>query len=505
MTSFESFGNPRQFEIAARWRPDSEPRSRLPLTDGWSTGELRITVCDQILTEHRFGGDISDCLSWYLSPVIDWFIRNWASLLHEESFAWPERSTDTAAVATVRAIKRYMASPDEAERGVYEQVHYWRARHALRAADSSAIFPDIYFRRVADDIEISWLARQPDFAPENFSLTLGLGSVQLPVSAVATALWEFLNWATSTAPAEIANDKNVVQDLRTRFEQLSSIPVAELERCYVGSRLQEQIDTARRSVGLANDEILFGNLPVIESLDSAALMFGGLNVDLAQGDIQCLLRFMFDQKGQGESSALTSLVRSPQPEFWCKPWEEGYALALECREDLAIEPNLVQVDIDAVLRELGINVREQALTTQSIRGVAVAGQGLHPGILINTNSFYNNNEQGRRFTLAHEFCHILYDRTRAKKLSHLSGPWTSVRTEQRANAFAAMFLAPPSAIRNQLSGDHPEALRQLADEVGMGVTALVKHLNNIGLIDDAQREQLEHHFGKPEQFDQYRH
>ena len=505
MKDLKRFGDPRQFEIAARWITDSEPRERLPAEGGWSTGELRITVCDQVLTEYRFRGETFGNLSWYLSPVIDWFIRNWANLLHEERFAWPEQSTRPAAVATLGALKRYIASANDTHHGMYEQVHDWWSRHALRAADSSAIYPDIYFRRVTDDIEISWLARQPGFAPEDFSLTLGVGFAQLPVDAVASALWDFLEWATNTAPAKNAKDKNVAGSLRARFEQLRSIPAVELERCYVGSRLQQQLDAARRSVGLTNDDIWLDNLPVIKSFDSPALMFGGLNVDLEQSDIQCLLRFLVDQKGQGELPALARLVKSPQPEFWSRPYEEGYELALDCREDLGIDLDLVQIDIESVLRALGISVREEALSTQTIRGVAVAGQGYRPGILINTTSYYNSNEQGRRFTLTHEFCHILFDRTRAKKLSHLSGPWTSDRTEKRANAFAAMFLAPPSAIRNRFASDRPEALRQLADEVGMGVTALIKHLNNIGMIDDVQRDELEHHFGKTEPFDQYRH
>ena len=501
MSELFRFGNPGQFEIAARWLNDSEPRERLPVADGWSTGELRITVCGQVLTEHRFRGRLSSNLSWYLSPVIDWLIRNWACLLHEESFGWPEKSAQPAAVATFSALERYIASPTDTDSSTYQKVHDWWSRHALRAADSSAIYPDIYFRRVADDIEISWLARQPGYAPDDFSLTLGPGFALLSVGAVATALWKFLDWATASAPATNAADQLVVDGLRSRFASLSNTPVSELEQCYVGPQLQLQLDAVRKSIDLANDRRLVGNLPVIESLDSAVLMFGGLNVDIEQADIRCLLSFLASQKGQVESDVLAELVGNPQSEVWLRPHEEGYGLALDCREDLGIEPDRVFIDIDDVLTKLSVTVQEEALSTRTVRGVAVAGQGFGPGILINTNSAYNNNEPGRRFTLTHEFCHILYDRTRAKKLSHLSGPWTSGRTEKRANAFAAMFLAPPSAIRKRLVDHSPDAVRQLANDVGMGVTALIEHLYNFDLIDDAEREQLKQYFVIPEQFD----
>ena len=64
-----------------------------------------------------------------------------------------------------------------------------------------------------------------------------------------------------------------------------------------------------------------------------------------------------------------------------------------------------------------------------------------------------------------------------------------------------MFLAPPSAIRKRLVDHSPDAVRQLANDVGMGVTALIEHLYNFDLIDDAEREQLKQYFVIPEQFD----
>lgn len=77
MSEFISFGSPDRFEIAARWSTDREQRARLPLEEGWSTGDLRITVGGQVLTEHRFGAQSKDYLSWYLSPVIQWLMASW--------------------------------------------------------------------------------------------------------------------------------------------------------------------------------------------------------------------------------------------------------------------------------------------------------------------------------------------------------------------------------------------------------------------------------------------
>ena len=64
----------------------------------------------------------------------------------------------------------------------------------------------------------------------------------------------------------------------------------------------------------------------------------------------------------------------------------------------------------------------------------------------------NADEVGRRFTLAHEFCHLLFDQDQGQALAVASGPWAPRAIEQRANAFAAMFLMPAFLLKQMLSG-----------------------------------------------------
>lgn len=80
-------------------------------------------------------------------------------------------------------------------------------------------------------------------------------------------------------------------------------------------------------------------------------------------------------------------------------------------------------------------------------------------------------------SFAHELCHALFDGT---KLSHFglleSRSDLHEACEQRANAFAAHFLAPPEAVlrflqdRGLREGDKPAAVhvRTLSEHFGMG-------------------------------------
>ncbi|NLQ21248.1 hypothetical protein HG244_11015, partial [Streptococcus pneumoniae] len=110
MTGMKQFGDPKRFEIAARWQDGGEPRERLPKDFGWSMGELRLTVGGIPLTSHRLHGRERDAIMWYLGPVVSWLISQWTWLMHEEGFDWRSHSGDTAATTVASDLQRYFAS-----------------------------------------------------------------------------------------------------------------------------------------------------------------------------------------------------------------------------------------------------------------------------------------------------------------------------------------------------------------------------------------------------------
>src|ERR1700761_9440310 len=168
MNEFVRFGDPSRFEIAMRWVSDYEPRERRPAHGGWSTGELRLTVGNLVLTRHEFTGSDHDAVHWYLLPFFEWLATNWVSLLHEERFAWRDNHAVPAATAVFMALRRLIDAHSELEQAEYAAVQGWWARHALRSGDSSALFPDLVIRRLVNDVEISWTARQPSYAPDGY-------------------------------------------------------------------------------------------------------------------------------------------------------------------------------------------------------------------------------------------------------------------------------------------------------------------------------------------------
>lgn len=487
MTEMQKFGDPDRFEISARWLEDREPIERLPRAYGWSMGQLCIKVGGVTLTEHHIHGQPQDAIQWYLGPVVAWMLSQWKWLMHEEAYTWSTRSGDSAAFTVEADLERYMGSEFPNDRSIYQQVNAWWMRHALRSADPSALYPHVFIRRVDDNVEISWLDKQPEFAPNDFSLNLKPGAALFLVEEVAKPLWDFLQWAIASAPAVTSGDQAQVTALRTQLDRVQQSQPRELESAHLADDALRVIIEKVRQKHWVPDRKTLADVPVVTQFDMPVLMFGGLNVNIGERDVGELFDILTHQRAGAEYEQLSALVAPTSLHDYLQPYAHGYELAYQVREALGIDPYTAFIDIEQRLERLGIAIIDTQLMTNSIRGVAIAGNDLAPAIVVNSSHKFNGSARGRRFTIAHEFCHILFDRSRAKRLSHISGPWASARVEKRANAFGAMFLATPHALEKALSARPSQStlnIKQLATKFEMGTAALLEHLHNLDLISE---------------------
>jgi len=492
MTDLATFGDPARFEIAVGWTQDREPRERLPAHGGWSTGELRLTVGNYVLTRHEYGGETRDTVRWYLLPVFEWVAKHWVSLLHEERFEWRENSAAPAATAVFFGLRRLIDAHDVSEEAAYARVHHWWSRHALRAADSSALYPDVVIRRLMDEIEISWTARQPTHSPDGFRFALSPGAATLSIADVARPLWEMLAWAVSCPPKLDMHDRDSIAEVERLINELANLPTRDLAEAYLPRELFRKVEDARTDAGLEDNSLRFTGAPFITKIDDAVLMFGGVNPDIGASDARELMRLLASQRGGADSETLFALTNTSIGVPLSAPFEEGYELAEELLVELEMPGDAMSVDIDAIVERLGIRVITKTLQTATIRGVAIAGEGYGPAILLNLESSYNSTLAGRRFTLAHELFHILYDREHARRIAHTSGPWAPPSIEKRANAFAAMLLMPRDLVHRSIANKSLDSngLFQACNLMKVGPFALLEHLYNTGVIDEIHREEL---------------
>ena len=164
-----------------------------------------------------------------------------------------------------------------------------------------------------------------------------------------------------------------------------------------------------------------------------------------------------------------------------EPWASGYDLAHLVRHRLGLAP-ADPIDIEQVVRQLGVDIQDVRFIDQSIQGVCVGTPGYSPLVTLNIACPDASGRSGRRVTLAHELCHLLFDRAGLRSLARFEGGGADSDRliEMRANAFAVEVLVPMAT----LVGDDGRVaedfqLPDIAEERKVSVHALQRHAKNL--------------------------
>lgn len=167
-------------------------------------------------------------------------------------------------------------------------------------------------------------------------------------------------------------------------------------------------------------------------------------------------------------------------------WKVGYSLAESARASLGIGNRPIASMRELVESTFRIPVLQSDLPNW-VAGATVDTLG-DRGILLNASG-QNENVWVRRATLAHELCHFLFDPEDILRSvcvdsyeNSEADPERSLDTdfaEQRANAFAVAFLAPPSEVRRIVPGTiTAEGVERVMSAFGIGRVAAHYHVWN---------------------------
>ena len=195
-------------------------------------GELEVTAAGVNLTASVLDGHRQSHVGWYLSPVLGWLAENWTALMHEERFSWHDRSGAPAADACRHSLQ-WTAADDPHGEETWCSAQAWYKRHGLRSAAMGGIFPDLFIRRFADDIELSWSGLPVEFVPAGLAFESGAGQVRLPAMEIAEPLWRTLCWAVDHPPQTLAIYQNDIDALKAKVRELRKVNALTPEREYV--------------------------------------------------------------------------------------------------------------------------------------------------------------------------------------------------------------------------------------------------------------------------------
>lgn len=501
------------FAVRLSFMPDPDHGTAAEPEDSSSWGALQIWVAGQNLCAHVDQGEVLQSSHWYLLPFLEWLADNWNPLLHEERLL--NRNAEATAAASLDRTRNAPSLASESEILSWEEEWYeWRSRHAIRSARAGGLFPNVIIRRVRDSVEISWDDDPLAGTRSDFSYSFSGGTALLLPSQVANPLFEVATEAIghlhSLHPesVRIQKAKIALESLRAPAQDEARLSWLAGLRSYrfrsgvieeTGGRIRDSWEQIRRALG--NSAAARAALAVEERTPlvvtgscQAALLFGSVSPAISESDVErlaALLIEQYDDTGDAharlEEYTEESLIPMRSP-----AWEQGYDLAESLHDD--IHSNEF-VDVDGFVDSLGIQRTSLQLEDANVRACSLVGPQHVPTIALNSSYARGISPHVNRFSVAHELCHLLYDRTHGRRLALASGPWAPAHIERRANAFAAMFLMPPHLLRESIAASPdpittPEGVYFVANRLQVGFHAAVEHLYNLTFMTEEEKHFL---------------
>ena len=498
-------GSRGRFAVRFGFLPDPDDGRRATVEHELSWGCLEVWVNGRNLCEHLELGEPISAVHWYLLPLLEWFASNWDFLFHEERL--PARNAAGNAWASLVKTVEPPAAYSEAEAERWEeQWQRWWLRHCLLACREGGLFPNVIVRRWQDLVEISWGEDRLAGCPAHFQFGLEPGYARLEPDEVARTLHEALSDASRHLISQKPDSprfQRLAQDIenlansshRRRLELLAGVRADDGEPDARGVTLESRFpsdlsrEISNAILGAEKSQL------VIHGSSQAALMFGSVSPTIQEEDTRLLAAKLVDLfSPSGDSVRLKQMCRNePLPGSDENAWRQGYDLADSILEALSMPTAADEwIDVEAIYDKLDIKIEEIELQDASIRAVAIAGPKHQPAVLINRKHTFPEPVR-RRFTLAHELCHILHDRSYGAQLAMASGPWAPMDIEQRANAFAAMLLMPESLVAVVVKAlDEPisteRSIWAVANSLRTSFTSTLDHLCNLGYLDNETRQ-----------------
>jgi Zn-dependent peptidase ImmA (M78 family) len=255
------------------------------------------------------------------------------------------------------------------------------------------------------------------------------------------------------------------------------------------------LTSVAKALGVPPASFVHTRAPQVKALTEPSILLKTTrDVELKAGDREALIEALRRARAFvtiGEILGIAPLdceLAYPVPPIR-RAYEQGYDAALKVRRKLPERPGPLRGLRRLIETRFNILVVNHRFTTRAILGASCRSGSAR---LIALNSALSSGEGKRRFVLAHELAHHLLDLDEsgivADEDSDAIGFWlNNPPREQRSNAFAAMLLAPGTAIEEYLGkrvqgGYGLKEARQLVSHgrkmFGLSFAAMAWHLHN---------------------------
>jgi Zn-dependent peptidase ImmA (M78 family) len=500
-------GDPSLFAFGLAFMRNPHDDDRATVEESTSWGAFTVWAGGENLCAHLEQGEVLDSAHWYLLPLMEWLVDNWDPLLHEERL--PLRNAGLSAAESLWNTRLPPVSLKEIdELSWLDAWSGWWDRHSIRSARDGGLYPDVYLRRYRGSLEISTGAEALPGIPTDHVFLSPNRIYHVDPLLAAEAFFTVLKAAIAELRRRLPNSQRL-RELEDKADALASPERFESRMAWLAgmgdnigryTQAAAAVDDALSSVSQEEREAITGaerTTPlVVVGSAFARLLYGAVSPSTTQADVLTLTRRIIDNYVPDASRWLTilDLPIAAADVGQLRPGEQGSRLGERVAEILAADSGS-WIDVVGVLETLDVQVSQIDLSDQDIRAVSVFGPTQRPHIFCNRRTIWGATEPVRRFTLAHELCHLIFDREYGDELAIATGPWAPLAIEQRANAFSAAFLMPTWLLRDAfdaigLPAPDPKAIRSLSARLKVSASSLVDRLYNLGELTVDERLQL---------------
>ncbi len=346
------------------------------------------------------------------------------------------------------------------------EVLAWWARHAIRAADED--LPNAFFERQADELVVSW-----DALPSSRRFySIPNGEEVLSVSFAVPILRELVRSRLRSMPLDEAE--------RSRLLTATSSDAAEGYAALSQYKPSIGKDWLSRH-GFSDDDARYFGIAGTSRHPVVGLLRTSQGSSIAAEDYEQVLRLLAPSTPQSYQRLLDVAKGISAAVDVREPYESGYRLAALVREKLGRSEH-EPFDVEAEVPHLGIGVSDVRLTDNLILGACVGSPAYIPMIVLNPLCPDASGPSGCRITLAHELCHLLFDRSRMLSLARFEGGGaiSDRLVEMRANAFAVELLVPMSTLIKEGGAVlTDEELTPVSIDRQVSLAALTRHAANL--------------------------
>jgi len=503
-------GDPASFAFKLSFLPNPHGEDdRAAPEERRSWGTFAIWVKGENICAHIEQGEILDSAHWYMLPFIEWIVANWDPLLHEERL--PLSNTGLSAAESLGQTRLPPLALKEVDEFAWMDTWAaWWGRHSLRAGSEGGLLPDAYIRRYRDTVEISTGAEPVQGVPREYVFLAPNRIFHVDPVEVAETLFAVLDAAIRELMRRMPESGRLA-GLHSRLAQLStSSSDRDTTRMAWLAGLGDQVDRYRAAARVVDETLAHASPEIRERLTGirhptpllvagsphARLLYGAVSPETSLDDVAQLAGLLTKTY---VPDASRWLARLDQPLELGElrqltPGQQGSRLGEQASQLLGDNPR-GWIDVESILKNLDIATWELSLSDEDVRAVSVFGPTQRPFVFVNTRTRWVKGVGARRFTLAHELCHLLLDREYGDELAIATGPWAPVAVEQRANAFAAAILMPTWLLRDAVAAapapvDDPETIKYVSARLKVSASSLIERLHNLDEITFEDRIRL---------------